>query len=160
MISFLKNTLTLLILRLIVGGIFVVAAMDKITAVAAFEQAILHYHLTGPVISMLAATVLPWLELICGLSLMMGIFPRSSASILGVLLLFFTMAVLYALVRGYDISCGCFSLDPNAGKIGWLKIIENCVLLLLNAPLLFSDAEDLTVPDLLRKYKDKRKKTS
>ncbi len=51
MISLLKNALFLLILRLLIGGIFTVAGLEKIGSIAAFEQAILHYQLSGPAIS-------------------------------------------------------------------------------------------------------------
>ena len=149
MISLLKNALFLLILRLLIGGIFTVAGLEKIGSIAAFEQAILHYQLSGPAISTLIAMTLPWLEIVCGLGLILGIFSRSSAFVLTALLICFTAAVFSAMARGLDISCGCFSQDPNTEKIGWLKIIENCVLLLLIAPHLFFDGETHTIKDFL-----------
>ena len=160
MMSFLKNTLFLLMLRLLIGALFIAAGLQKIDDIAAFEQAILHYQLTGPALSMLAATVLPWLEIVCGLGLILGIFPRSSAFILTALLVSFTILVLSAMARGLDISCGCFSQDPNTGKIGWLKIIENCVLILLSAPLLFFDAGERSIRDFLRTSAKEQKASS
>ncbi len=160
MISFLKNTLFLLILRLLIGALFTLAGLQKIDNIAAFEQAILHYQLSGPAISTLIATILPWLEIVCGLGLIVGIFPRSSAFVLTALLVGFTIVVFSAMARGLDISCGCFSQDPNMDKIGWLKIIENCALLLLCVPLLIVDAGDHSIRDFLRTSAKKQKASS
>ena len=160
MISLLKNTLFLFILRLLIGGMFTAAGLVKIDNIAAFEQAILHYQLSGPASSTLIAAVLPWLEIVCGLCLIVGIFPRSAAFILTALLACFTLAVFFAMVRGLDISCGCFSQDPNTEKIGWLKIAENCGLLLLSAPLLFFDSEKYAIRDFLRSSAKSKKASS
>ena len=52
--------------------------------------------------------VLPWLELCSGVLLVTGLWLRASAGIATALFGVFTLAVLSALLRGLDISCGCF----------------------------------------------------
>ena len=35
--------------------------------------------------------------------------------------------------RGIDVSCGCLSLNPEVGRVGWLSLLRNAVLILLTA---------------------------
>jgi uncharacterized membrane protein YphA (DoxX/SURF4 family) len=123
--------------RLVLGGAFVVASISKIADPAAFAASIGYYHLLPTGSLMLVATVLPWLELLCGLGLIFGIAPRANALLVFLMLFVFTAGVGSALARGLDISCGCFTQDPGAGRIGWLKLLENGGLLFLSAFLYF-----------------------
>jgi putative oxidoreductase len=58
---------------------------------------------------------LPWLEIICGGLIIAGVFTRGSAFLIGFMLLIFIIAISFALVRGLDISCGCFSQEAGHG---------------------------------------------
>lgn len=117
--------LLLLLLRLILGCALVFASVGKIADPSAFATSILHYKVVSGTLALLIATVLPWLELLCGLGLIAGIFLQGSALLAGILMAGFTFLVGSALARGLDISCGCFTQDPIAAKIGWWKIPEN-----------------------------------
>jgi uncharacterized membrane protein YphA (DoxX/SURF4 family) len=55
------------------------------------------------------ALTLPWLEIVCGVLIVVGVFTRGSALLIGFMLLVFIIAISFALLRGLDISCGCFS---------------------------------------------------
>jgi hypothetical protein len=45
------------------------------------------------------------------------------------MLVIFILALTQALVRGLDISCGCFSVKPSSTSAVWLRIIEDIVML-------------------------------
>ena len=124
--------------RLIVGFAFVLASFEKIVDPHAFASSVANYKLLPTGILPLAATILPWMELLGGLALIFGVMHRGAAALIGILLAVFTVAVASALLRGLDISCGCFTQDPAAEKIGWLKLLENLGLLLLSLDVLFS----------------------
>jgi len=130
---FLSNEFNILTARVFLGSILLVASIDKIADPAAFAKSIEDYRiLSGPVVAGFA-TVLPWAELLCGLSMIFGMVIPGSALLTGSMLSVFTLAVLSALIRGLDISCGCFSQDPAAARIGWIKIGENIILILISA---------------------------
>lgn len=120
-----------LLLRVFLGGTFIIASLDKIVDPASFAASILNYQLVGFIPAMIVATILPWLELLAGLGLLLSLFPRGSALVIAALMLVFTALVGIALARGLDISCGCFSQDPAAGTIGLQKVAENVSLFLL-----------------------------
>jgi len=135
---FLANEFNILTARVFLGSLLLIASIDKIADPLAFARSIEDYQiLSGPVV-MVIATVLPWIELICGMAMVFGLLIPGAALLSGALLFVFTLAVLSALFRGLDISCGCFSQDPAAARIGWAKVGENVILTAVSAYLYFS----------------------
>jgi hypothetical protein len=67
----------------------------------------------------------------------------------------FTILVASALMRGLDISCGCFTQDPNVRKIGYQKILENCGLIVLSVWLLFVRDQGINLLKFFKKRPDK-----
>jgi uncharacterized membrane protein YphA (DoxX/SURF4 family) len=124
--------------RLVVGVLFLVAGLEKIAHIDTFAASIQNYRLTSPQIAVILATVLPWAELFSGLGVLMGIWTRGSALLTSVFLAVFTLAVISAIARHMDISCGCFTQDPQAQHVGWRKVMENTALLCASLVALFS----------------------
>lgn len=137
--SALSNQYLVLLARMLLGGVLLVAAIDKTADPAAFAASIDNYKIVAHSTSLVIATVLPWLELLCAFAFLFGVSVRGSAMLTFVMIAVFTIAVCTALVRGLDISCGCFTQDPSAQKIGWTKVAENLGLIALSGYLLFSD---------------------
>ncbi|MEX1140498.1 MAG: MauE/DoxX family redox-associated membrane protein [Bacteroidota bacterium] len=131
--AFFSNEYNVLTARIFLGTLLVVASADKIADPAAFARSIEDYQLISGTAAMVAATIIPWMEMLCGLALIAGVVVQASALLTGALLLAFTIAVISALVRGLDISCGCFTQDPAVSRIGWLKIGENVILIAVTA---------------------------
>lgn len=151
--SILSNTILVLLVQIFLGGLFVVASLDKIINPDAFAVSILNYKIVGPTLAMLTATVLPYIELLCGLGLILGLYPRTSTLLITIMLFVFTGLVISALFRGLDISCGCFTQDPNASKIGYKKILENSGMILLGIYLMFIKNYSFTLSDLFSKHR-------
>jgi hypothetical protein len=63
---------------------------------------------------MVAAFVIPWLELFSGLALLTGILYLGGIAICGFLASLFFGAITSAWYRGLDITCGCFGKENNA----------------------------------------------
>ena len=148
--TLLNNAHLVLLVRLFIGLLFIVSSLEKIVDPAAFAQSIAAYKILPTWLPIILATVLPWLELLCGFSVLFGAFTKGSSIILTAMLLVFTAAVIAALVRGLDISCGCFTQDPTAGKIGWMKVLQNTTLTVLTLFLYFSNTESFTLLHYVR----------
>jgi uncharacterized membrane protein YphA (DoxX/SURF4 family) len=148
--TLLTNPHLVLLVRLFIGLLFIVSSLEKIVDPAAFAQSIASYKLLPTWLPVIVATVLPWLELLCGFSVLFGALTHGSSFLLSAMLLVFTVAVIAALVRGLDISCGCFTQDPIAGKIAWMKVLENTTLIVLTLFLYFSNTESFTLLRYLR----------
>ncbi len=149
--NLLENAHLVLLVRIFIGLLFIVSSLEKIVDPAAFAQSIANYKMLPGWLGIVVATVFPWLELLCGLSVLFGALMRGSSLLLSAMLLVFTVAVLVALARGLDISCGCFTQDPTVGRIGWMKILQNTTLIVLTLFLYFSNSESFTLLQFLQK---------
>jgi len=95
--------------QFILAAVFAVAGFGKILDPPGFAHQIHNYGLVPGVAINAMALVLPWLEVVCGLALFVGIARRTTVRIFGVLLLVFVVALAINLLRGHPIDCSCFS---------------------------------------------------
>ena len=140
-----NNTYVVVAARMVIGVLFVIASADKIADPAAFATSISSYKLVPEFVALVVATVLPWMELICGVFLVFGVFRNGAGLVLTCLMAIFTVLVISALVRGLDISCGCFTQDPSAARIGWWKVAENTGLFIFSLVPTFSTNSSLSI---------------
>ncbi len=125
--------------QIALGVFFVVAALPKIADPPAFAHMVYNYRiLPGPLVNA-AALVMPWAELLAGLALILGIWRRTAALLVGALLAVFVVAISVNLLRGNAIDCGCFDV-ASAGKSFderirdmWMVIVRDVGMLLLVA---------------------------
>lgn len=100
----------------ILGVVFVYSGITKLIEPATFAEVVGNYRILPWCLVNLAAIFLPCLEIAPGLALFFPGWRRPAAKIILLLTGMFIMAVVTALIRGLDISCGCFGGDsPQAG---------------------------------------------
>jgi len=132
MIALFRNPALVGIARVAIGLLFIAAALGKLGDLAAFAQQVHNYRLLPLWGENFVAIALPWIEVLAGLALVLGIRPRSGAVIVLALMVIFTVAVGAAWARGLDFECGCFG-KATAGTIGAKKFLENIGMLALAA---------------------------
>jgi putative oxidoreductase len=118
--------------QLLLGVLFLIAALAKIVDTASLAREVHNFRIVPFWSEHLVAMTLPWIELVAGLALVLGIRPRAGAWVVGVLLLGFTVGVALAMARGLNFECGCFG-TADATRIGWTKLAENLGMLALAA---------------------------
>jgi uncharacterized membrane protein YphA (DoxX/SURF4 family) len=134
-----------IIVRWILGVMLAGASLSKIANPQEFFVSIAAYQMPLPAVLLrLAAMILPWLELLCGLLLLGRIWTRAALVWSLVMFAVFVVATGQAWARGLEISCGCFNLkafglDPASGK-GFVKFIESVGFAFFRALLLFLGA--------------------
>jgi uncharacterized membrane protein YphA (DoxX/SURF4 family) len=127
-----------LLARLLLGGVFVALAVLKLVDPVGFLKAVRQFGVvadTDPTLLNAVAAWLPWLELWCGLLLLLGVGVRGAALLVLVMLLVFTPAIAsrgLELQRAggaafcdiaFDCGCGtgvvnvCSKLAQNTGLI-------------------------------------------
>jgi uncharacterized membrane protein YphA (DoxX/SURF4 family) len=126
-----------LICRLTLAIIFFYAGIEKIINPGDFAVAIYNYQLLPDCAINLSAIFLPWLEVFIAASLVAGIYTRGAALISALLFLTFATALTINLVRGLDISCGCFG--ASSGNISWLYLERDLSLFCLSVFVLIYD---------------------
>jgi uncharacterized membrane protein YphA (DoxX/SURF4 family) len=124
--------------RIILGVIFIYAGVVKIMDPSGFARAISNYRLLPELLVNLSAVILPWVEVIAGLSLVFGIWIEGGSLVTGGLLSVFFVALSASLVRGLDISCGCFSTSTEAQRITWSFLIRDLLLIAMAVFIFFT----------------------
>ncbi|MDF1592627.1 MAG: DoxX family membrane protein [Desulfobacterales bacterium] len=114
--------------RWVLGAVFIYASYHKIMEPAQFAKVIYGYYLFPALTINLIAIVLPFLELFCGLALVLGIYPRSAALVINFLLISFIAALSINLIRGQAFDCGCFSVGDRGYTYSvWETLIRDIV---------------------------------
>jgi uncharacterized membrane protein YphA (DoxX/SURF4 family) len=136
--------------RIVLGGVFIWASWDKVLDPRAFAQAIANYQIVPAALGNPAALILPWVELVCGICLILNRWTRGSALITALLLVVFMGALGYNIHRGMDINCGCFTLDEAAPGNMRLDMARDAVFLAIAVVVLwrpgFGDTPAKPVP--------------
>ena len=141
----LRNPWLTLAVRIALGLVFITAALPKIGDPPGFAKAIWAYQLVpGKVLNPMALT-LPWLELVCGLALILGVWVRTAGVWFTALLLSFSLALSINLGRRHPVDCGCFGTNTHQTEAERLadmrwSLLRDVGLLLLCAQLLASAA--------------------
>jgi uncharacterized membrane protein YphA (DoxX/SURF4 family) len=110
--------------RWILGFTFIYASFHKIISPADFAKIVYGYGLFPEIFINLIAIILPFLELIAGLALIIGIYPRSAAVIINALLLAFIAVLAINLIRGHEFLSILFSVC----RLFFLKAIAEAAL--------------------------------
>ena len=132
-------------LRWLLALVFITSALGKIADPAQFADDVAAYRLLPLYMVNLFAIVLPWVELLCGLSLINGIAPRSSALLICGLNVMFIAAAASAVARGLDIECGCSTIAR--AKVGWALIGRESVLLILALVVFLRSEQDQSLSE-------------
>ena len=101
--------------QLALGIFFVAASLPKLVDPPSFAHMIYNYRIVPGALVNLMALVMPWVELLCGLALILGIWTGTARSIIAAMLVVFIAAISINLMRGNAIDCGCFDVS-TAGK--------------------------------------------
>lgn len=141
------NPYLIFAVRLVLAAVFIYAALQKIGKPLQFAEEIRMYRVLdiGPLLY-ITAIVLPWVELLCGIFLIPGLFIRGSALILVILSVFFLVFVsirTIGVLRNEETPFMRIYFDCGCGfgvTYAWKKLLENVLLLagsvlLLTAPV-------------------------
>lgn len=134
--------------RLAIGGLFLGACIPKIMNPEAFALIVYRYRILPDIFVNLMALYLPWVEGAAALAVVFGP-PRwraAGAAVILAMLVVFTLAISLNVVRGIEISCGCFSTRADAAVSDGWNLLRNIAALWLSMAV-FVDAEKrLTTP--------------
>ncbi len=126
--SALRNPRAVRACQIVIGVIFVIAALAKLSDLEALSTQVHNFRLVPLWGENLVAMMLPWVELTAALFLILGFRARAGAFVLAALLAAFTVGVGIAVARGLDFECGCFGTGDHT-RVGAVKIAENLAML-------------------------------
>jgi len=139
-----------LVARVLLGGLFIFAAVMKLRDVQGFAFAVQAFDIipkNANHVSQLLAFVVPWTELVLGICLVLGLWVRAASLLLSILLLAFIAGLASVLIRQMNITCECFGRFefPCKGQVSPCHIIRNCVLLAVTLFVLWKGPGSLAV---------------
>ena len=131
------SVLSYRVVRITLGGIFIVSGAIKSMDPAGFSQIIEAFAIIGPGMSYPTAVLIIFSELILGIGLVADI--KGSLGGISGLLLGFVLVLGWALYMGYDIDCGCFGpQDPESKAFSGLRTaLARDAAMLLSAGYLY-----------------------
>ncbi len=134
--SLLNNPISFWV-RLILGAVFIFASFDKAIHPAAFAQAIYNYQILPDTWINLTAIVLPWMELVLGVLLILGVWLPGAVLLANLLLVSFFGALLFNMARGLNVHCGCFTTGTGGTPTTTWYVVRDSIFLLFAGYLLW-----------------------
>ena len=135
----------LLAVRVYLGYVFIIACWHKIMAPETFALDVATYQLLPLWAINGFALVLPWVELLAGALLILGLRTRAAALLILCMMVSFIIALLWALHLGLDMTCGCFASQAAAEEhtISWHTMIRDLIWFLMALYVLTLDRAPL-----------------
>jgi len=152
----LNNDYLHLAIRLLIGGLFLYAGLPKVLDTMGFAASIYNYKLFPSPIIGLTAAFIPWVEVLAGLALILGLKIRGASLIISLLFVVFVALAAISAIRGLDIDCGCFSGVER--KANWLAIFEDLALLGCAFIIFYCDRGRISPIALIKKVSNTVKK--
>jgi uncharacterized membrane protein YphA (DoxX/SURF4 family) len=133
--------------RVYLGLVFVFASWHKIMAPGTFALDVATYQLLPLWATNGFALVLPWVELLAGLMLILGLRARAAALLALFMMLSFILALIWALHLGLDMACGCFASQAATtdDPISWHTMVRDLIWFLLALYVLTLDRARLGI---------------
>ena len=131
--------------QLALGAIFIAAAFPKLLDPPSFAHMIYNYRILPAGLINISSLTMPWVEILCGLALVLGIWIKPARWIITAMLIVFIIAISINLLRDNAIDCGCFDVSA-AGKTHeeriadmWFVILRDTGMLLMCAQLAWAE---------------------
>lgn len=139
------------VIRLVLGVVWLWAAIPKLASPREFVQAVRAYDATPEWLSQAIGYGLPVLEFSLGVVLILGVVVRLAAAVSGVLFAVFLIGIIQAAARGIELACGCFGGGgTTAGGTSYtLDILRDIGLLVLAAFLVVWPMTRLSIDEYL-----------
>ena len=137
--SWITSPLVSLVFRLFLGFVFVYAGVMKASDPQGFANILCSYRLLPEWMINPVAILLPWVEIVVGVSLFVGIWIRGGALVASSMLTVFAFVIGISLARGLEIDCGCFGATNCEDSITWFFLVRDTLFLAMGAYVFLFD---------------------
>lgn len=144
-----RNRYLSLVFRVVLGIVFIVSGSSKLSEAAVFIDQVEGANVLPHALARAYATALPYVEIVIGALLILGLLSRFAAGIGGLMALSFIIGNSTRLYRGLYGECGCF------GSIAFLQLstldalMVDVVLLIMATQILIHKEEFISLDSLI-----------
>jgi uncharacterized membrane protein YphA (DoxX/SURF4 family) len=131
-------------IRLAAATVWLVAGAAKLVDLEHFHAQVDQYQLLPHILEAPFAYALPFVELLVGLYLAVGLFTRAAAAVGCVLMVLFLIAQIQAWARGLSLDCGCFGALAHE-RVGATSILRDLALGLPSLVMFWRPARALSL---------------
>lgn len=146
--------------RALLAVTFIWAAWHKIIEPGEFALTIATYQILPLPLINLQAIGLPWIEMLVGILLIVGLWSRESALVTVGMNVMFITAILITLYRGEEIMCGCFASAEAGHQIGWDLVFRDFGLLVVGVYLAWVGPRWLSVDESISRRREEKNEKS
>ncbi len=138
------NSYFSLLLRIYIGAIFIYASIHKIIHPDIFAVDIATYDILPLSLVNLMAIILPYIEMVSGILIIIGPFQKEAALMISAMMTIFLIAIIIAIYKGINASCGCFaSQSIEEDPISYKTVIRDLIWLFITIYIFFFDKKPL-----------------
>ncbi len=124
-------------LRVGLGGLFCLAAWTKLGDIQSLAEAIKGFQVvdakTHEHLIVFGAYAMPWVEMIAGVMLVLGLWTRAASAVIALMLVMFTAALIHVILDdSISVDCSCFGdlkIGGCSASVGWCQVIRDVVML-------------------------------
>jgi putative oxidoreductase len=142
--------------RFYLAYVFIYACLHKIAHPGSFALDVATYDILPLYLVNIMAIILPWMELAAGILLVVGFRTRAAALIITGMMVMFVVAILIALGKGLDMSCGCFASQSAAedDPISFMTVLRDAGWLALSVYVFLFDRNAIGVDRMLNRRRN------
>jgi uncharacterized membrane protein YphA (DoxX/SURF4 family) len=148
-----RNRYLSFVFRIGLGVVFIISGAGKLPELAAFIEQVEEANILPHALAQVYGTALPYVEIVIGALLILGLLSRFAAGIGGLAVLSFIIGNSTRLYRGLYGECGCFgsiaSLQFSTGE----ALIIDCVLLIMAIQILTHKGGFLSLDSMIFRKK-------
>ena len=137
--------------RLLLCVTFIWASIHKISFPYDFAMQVATYQILPLYLVNLQAIILPWLELIVGVLIIVGIWTRPASLITCGLNVMFIVAIAMALSADLHLQCGCFASAEAGEAMDASLIVRDIGLFIAGAFLVYIQPDRLTLDHWIKR---------
>lgn len=108
------------------GALFLWSGVVKVRDPLTFAESIRNFRIVGDPFVAAFAHFVPWLEIFAGIAVMWDRTREAAAALLAAMVFAFTLAIVSAWMRGFEIACGCFGGEEITNYP--VKVVQNLAL--------------------------------
>jgi uncharacterized membrane protein YphA (DoxX/SURF4 family) len=113
------------VVRLAAAGVMIAAGAAKMKDLPAAVRATRAYEILPEAVVPLIGNTLPFIEILLGFFLLLGLLTRWSGAFYVFLLATFTAGIIWAWAKGLQIDCGCFGGGGTVAKADYAGHLRN-----------------------------------